>query len=481
MNTARLIGKNLSSLVFAQVITMISGFFLVVCLARYLGTIGYGKLSFAQSFTSILVVFADCGINVMSIREISKNKNNVEKYLSNTLAVKVFLAFLAFIIIYLTINLMDYPADTTLIVILFGVSTIINTFSQYLRSIFKAFEKMEYEALLNIFYSLILLTSVVLLLNYGFGLLEIAYAYIITEVINFTLTFLIIIKKFAKPNFELDLSFCKLLIKEAIPFSMTIFVGMIYLKIDTVMLSSMKGYEAVGWYNASCTIIFALLFIPNIYILSIFPLMSRFYKNNSNNDLKIIIEKSSKYMFMLSLAITLLLLTLSEKIIYLIYGNSFANSITILKILSIYLPLRFVNNITGYTLASINKESFHAGVGLIGAFVNIILNIYLIPHYSFIGAAIATVLTEIIMFITFDAFVTRFFTRIPIKKLYFKAAISFLCSLIYIYFFNFGVLTNLLTSVSIYMIVLYKLNAFDQDDFRILSNLIGRVEKRDTI
>lgn len=473
MNTAKNIAKNFSSLAFAQIISMVSGIILVIFIARFLGDVEYGKMSFAISFTSILVVFADCGLNVMSIRDISRNKHQVGKYFVNTLFIKMFLSLLAFIIIYISINIMDYPRNTVIIVLLFGISTILNTFSQYFRSIFKSFEKMEYEAILNTIYSLSRVILSIIMLYSGFGLISIAYAYIITEIFNIILSFLVAVNKCVVPASKVDAKFCKYLIIEAIPFSMTIFVGVLYLKIDTVMLSIMKGDAVVGWYNAACTLIYALLFIPNVYVHSIFPLMSKSYKT-SDDKLKFTVEKSSKYLFIVSLAITLATFVLADDIISVMYGDQFLNSAIALKILSIYLPLRFVNTITGYTLASINKEPFHALGGLIGAITNIILNLILIPKHSFIGAAVATVVTDVILFYTYNFFIGRFFNKIPATKLFMKPVVSFLCAIIVIYLFNFNTITMVILTLLTYILILFLIQTFDREDIRIFYNIMNK-------
>lgn len=476
MSTANSVVKNFGLLAVAQIISMISGIFLVIFIARYLGDVEYGKMSFALSFTSILVIFADCGLNVMSIREISKNKTQIEKYVYNTLYIKIVLALFTFICIYFIICLLDYPKSTVIIVLLFGISTILNTFSQYFRSIFKSFEKMKYEAILNVIYSLIRVVFSIIMLYFGFGLTSIAYVYIITELINILASFSVVINKFVSTTSNLDLVFCKYLLKEAIPFSMTIFVGMIYLKIDTVMLSVIKGDAVVGWYNAACTLIYALLFIPDIYVQSIFPLMSKSYAS-SENILKLTVEKSSKYLFIISLALTLIIFVLADNIIITIYGNQFSNSVIVLKILSMYLPLRFINNITGYTLASINKEPYHALGGLVGAIVNIILNLFLIPKYSFVGAAVATIITDVALFYVYTHFVAKFFTKIHTKTLFMKPFIAFLCAIITDYLLPYSNLVIVIIILLVYVVMLVLLQTFDSEDARIFNNVVNKPKK----
>ncbi|MBA7530506.1 hypothetical protein ES705_22714 [subsurface metagenome] len=75
MNTIQTIAKNTGALAISNVITSILGFFLLIYLARYLGEVGFGKYSFALSFTTLFVVFANLGMNNYIIRELARNKN----------------------------------------------------------------------------------------------------------------------------------------------------------------------------------------------------------------------------------------------------------------------------------------------------------------------------------------------------------------------------------------------------------------------
>ncbi|MGB2843008.1 MAG: oligosaccharide flippase family protein [Halobacteriota archaeon] len=75
MNTVKTIAKNTGALAILNVITSILGFFLLIYLARHLGEVGFGKYSFALSFTTLFIIFADLGISNLIIREPARNKN----------------------------------------------------------------------------------------------------------------------------------------------------------------------------------------------------------------------------------------------------------------------------------------------------------------------------------------------------------------------------------------------------------------------
>jgi len=85
MNTVQTIAKNTGVLAISQVITSILGFVLLIYLARYLGEVGFGKYSFAVSFTALFSIVANLGINNYIIRELARNKELTNEYLTNVL------------------------------------------------------------------------------------------------------------------------------------------------------------------------------------------------------------------------------------------------------------------------------------------------------------------------------------------------------------------------------------------------------------
>ena len=116
---------------------------------------------------------------------------------------------------------MHYPSDTKTIVYIFGASTVLNSFGQLFRAIFHAFEKMEYNSLLTIIQQIIVVSIGLTLLFLGYDLIQVVSVYLIGGIINVVLSSITAVKRFAKPEFEIDIGFLKRSIITAIPFSLT--------------------------------------------------------------------------------------------------------------------------------------------------------------------------------------------------------------------------------------------------------------------
>jgi O-antigen/teichoic acid export membrane protein len=466
MSAIRII-KNTSALAFGEIITRILSLILIIYLARYLGDTGFGKYSLAFAFTSLFLVITDPGVNTVVIRDIARDKTLVEKYTGNILILKSFLSLIAFSLIVGTINLMEYPDETRLAVYIVGIYTIMTSFSQLTRSVFRAYEKMEYEALLNIIERLVFVSLGMFVLFLGYGLIEVVSVFLIAGAINILLSFSLATRKFAIPKFELDVVLWKYLIREGLPFGLALIFITVYLRIDTVMLSAMKGDAVVGWYNAAYQIPLSVSLISFAFMESVFPVLSRLYES-SRESLIYAYEKSFKFLSVIVLPIALGITLLSEKIILILYGETYVNSIIVLQILAWFTVFEFLSYLLYVTLASINRQMVNALTAGTCAALNIILNLILIPQYSLMGAGIAKIITYGALFFMNFYFVSKYLCRVSIYKAISKPIVASLGMGFILYTLrDMNILVLILISGIFYIIFLYLIKGLSKEDIKL--------------
>lgn len=410
MNAMKNLIKNGISLALAEMITKALAFITTIYIARYLQEVGFGKYSFACAFTLLFSVIADMGLSTLTIRELARDKENAGKYFVNASLIKIILSIFTFISLFLVINQLKYPSDTTLAVYIFGGYEIINSYNQFNKSIFRAYEKMEYETFVRVIEKVIILLLILWIAAHGYGLIEIVYAFLIPSIGTFLLSLLIISKKFIKPKYELDLNYIRNIGKNSFPFALTAIFVIIYFKIDTVMLSIMKGDEVVGWYNAGYNILDGLSpLIAGSVAGATLPLMSKYFiLQNKKEELKNIYIRSFQVVSTLGLFISIVVTIFADKIIKLLYGSGYSNSVVSLQILIWAFFIICLSTVSSSFLNATNKQAIVVIGTAIGALINVVLNFLLIPQYSFIGAAFATVITEFFGFIIYFYYTIRF-------------------------------------------------------------------------
>ena len=464
MSTVKRIAKNTLVLILTNVVTRVLSLILIIYIARYLGDVGFGKFSFAVSFAGLFVIFSDMGLKGLLIREVARDKSVAGKFLGNFAIIKIILSLITFALIFAIINLMKYPHDTTIAVYILSLSLIINSSAQLFISIFRAFEKMEYEALTMTIEKLIVVSLALFVLFRGYGLIEVALVFLIASTFNFLFSFLITIKKFTKPKLEIDLDFWKHSIRTALPFALALGFAAIYAQIDIIMLSIMKGDAVVGWYNAAYKLTAALVFIPAMFTSSLFPVMSKFFKS-SKESLKIAYTKSFTYLTVLAMPIAVGTTILADRFILLFYGSTYTNSIIALQILAWALVATFLNYVLAMVMISLNRQkilSFYIGGCVL---LNVFLNLLLIPKFSYIGASLATVITEALLCLCGFYFVSKYLYKLPVHRIIIKPLVASLIMGIFIlYFKEIRLILLLLSAIMLYFTTLYITKTFSEDD-----------------
>ena len=168
-------------------------------------------------------------------------------------------------------------------------------------------------------------------------------------------------------------------------------------KIDVVILSYVKGSEAVGWYTGATTIIDTLAFIPAAFITAIYPIFANYFQSSPGSLVKAY-ESSFKYLAILSIPVAAGTTLIGDKIILYAYHSSFAQSILALQIIVWSVPALFLYSLFGLMLSATDRQHLGMRAGIAYAVINIMLNMILIPYLSFIGASIVNVCTKIILF-----------------------------------------------------------------------------------
>jgi O-antigen/teichoic acid export membrane protein len=472
MSAVRTLAKNTTVLLVANIISYLLGFFTTLYTARYLGVEGFGVLSLALSITGIFAVFTDFGLSALTTREVSRNNSLAKKYIGNIIIIKILLAILTFVLVILVVYILGYPQNVKTVVYLITLSIIFGSLTGIFNSIFQAFQKMEYISFNIILNAILMITGILIVIHYGLGIIALSAVYFVSSGLILILTFIIYSWKFFLPKLDLDINFWKPTLKEAFFFGLSSIFVVIYFYIDSVMLSIMVGNSAVGFYNAASKLIFVLLFIPGVFVTSIFPIMSQHFES-SKNLLKIEYEKSVKYLFVIAVFIFVYGFIFADKIILIIYGTAYASSILALQILIFVVPIIFVTSLFGNILGAINKQRIITIVASIIALFNIILNLILIPKYSYIGASFATVLTEGLGFILMYMYISKYFLRISITQNILKTVISGIITTLVLYYLKINInwILTAVLGVFAYLLILYILKIITKEDLELLKKI----------
>lgn len=455
--------RNTVALFLAQVAIITQGLLLSILIARNLGDVVFGRYSFAIAFVTILAIVLDLGYNTLLIREVARDETKASQYLNNVIGMRIILSIVLLVFISFISKIMAYPDEIKFILYLFGIAIFIQSISDVFSVTFRAFQQMHYESFNRILSSIIRLSLGAMVLLLGYGLIAMGIVFIITNIIQLTINYLICKNKFVKPSFESDLNFWIKSSKAAIPLCLVSVFALLYARVDIIMLSTMKGDAVVGWYSAAYNLITGFRAFPEIFMNVLFPLLSS-YSVSSIDSLKLLFQKSFAYLFMLGLPMSIGIVSLANRFIILFYGEQFLPSTIALQILGFEILLIFMYICLEFILISMNYQSKVVIISGSMALLNILLNFYLIPIYSYIGAAVTTLITETFLFAIYF-----YFVYVKLQTLNFmifiKSIIACIGMAVYIQiFYELNLLLLVLSSAIVYLSLLIVLKTFSTED-----------------
>lgn len=474
MSDALRVAKNATILISAQVFNLALSFVVAIMIARAFGAGLYGEYSFADIFTTIFATFSDLGYGNLLFREVSKNKSNVDKYLNNVLSINLVTSIIVFGVMVASSRLMNHPKDTMLIVSIFGVYALITTTSGLFKIIFRSFERMEYEAFVKISTNIVRAALVVSSIYMGYGLIGVAISSLLSAVFNLSLSYAICKVKFTKVKLELDRDFIRSTKGAAISLGMLSLFTIMYTRIDTLLLSSMKGNEAVGLYNAAYDLIVYMRVIPDLFLIALFPTALGALAN-SKQMFYSYYNRVVRYLIAIGIPTAICICLLSEEIINLLYGTPFAESKLILQILSFSALLMFTYIALGNALISLGKEREVAISALICTCSNITLSIILIPRLGTAGAALATILGELMLLSCYCYLIRKYLNTIPLHRHAIRpvmASIPMACFALYGIHYH-GILEVAIVSIVIYSLAFLFLGGLDYEDRKLILKSVG--------
>lgn len=475
MSQVKVIFKNMSWLVISQIIASICGFIWTILMARYLGVSDYGIIGFAIAFSGILSIIVDCGISTHIVRHIATDRNTAPKYLGNALPLKSVFACLTFAITLIILMVMGADETTIFVTLLFTLEMVFKSFIGLLNGSFQAFEEGKYQGIGNTLASVLLLAFILITIFTDLGIYGISIAYVLSNLLVLIYEYWALKKHIALPKFEFDKSFCKEITILSLPFAATGILYSIYYSIDIVMLTNIVGNYASGIYSATYKLISVLTLFQGVYGAVIFPVMSKYFKNDKN-ILVVSFEKSVKYLTLVTLPFAVGTMFYSLDIIQLFYGAEYDPSASVLSILMWTVCLLFINSACITLLNASHKEFTVTKIYLIAAIFNVGLNLLIIPYFSYDGAAVTTVLSDSLILILSLYVIIRLGIKIN-KSLLLDLGKIILAALIMggvLYILNLNMWIAIIVGMVVYFAAVFLLKVFDNNDKYVIKEILGK-------
>jgi O-antigen/teichoic acid export membrane protein len=472
MSLKKRVAKNTIIQIVGKMVSTILGVLSLAILARYLGTSGFGQYSTIIAFASFFALSADLGLTLVTAQMISNPNENREKAMNNLFSLRFFSAIILLSLAPLTAIFFPYSDSIKMGILIATLIYLFPALNQILTAFFQRKLEMGKVMTAEIFSKLTLIILFFLIAKLDKGLNYVLWASVLSSFCGF-LTLWLYSKKSIKIKFEFDFSFWKKILKITWPLALTSFLNLLYLKGDILILSLLKSNDEVGIYGAAYRSIEVIGTIPYMFAGIMLPILTSSWLGNNRDAFKRILQKSIDFMIIIAIPLAIGAQFVSRRLIEIIAGNDFSGGGIALQILMISTSLLFVSCIFSHAIIAIEKQRKIISLYVVTAILSLILYIPLIEYFSYIGASIVTIFSNIlILFGTYHIIKKYTFFKIRLKSL--KASLLSAAGMAVFMFFipksiydnNIGLFAIILIASLIYFFLLYILKGISKDDIK---------------
>jgi len=397
MKTARSMARNAAAMMASQAVTWAAAFVMAVLLPRALGAAGYGRLQLVLSLAGIFAIFIELGATTLITREVARDRTRASAYLIHALLLQSVTSVIAFACLMGSMLALRRPPEVVHLAWILGGGMVLFGATAFLNSFLRGLEQVHYQAWGSILEKVLEAAIILAILSAGLGVVPVAWAMVGVGVVHLAWTAYWVVR-LARPRWAPPrIGFLREMVRDSMPFFLFALFAQVYDKVDVAMLAVMAGDTAVGWYSAAYRLFEALFFIPYIFGTVAFPVLSRLWKSNPD-AYRDAVRRGFRVLCAAAAGVCVPTAILAGPMVGLLYSEGeFSGTAPALRILSAGLAVMYLNTLFVMVLQTTDRQAAWAKAGAAAALLNPALNWLLIPKYGHLGAAWATVATEVLL------------------------------------------------------------------------------------
>jgi O-antigen/teichoic acid export membrane protein len=390
---------HISWMLFARILTMLVALVATSYIARMLGPTLYGELSYALSFTALFGFIAALGIDQVLYREILLKPEKRNEFMGTAVALRVASGVLAVIVCVGTALLLGVGGLSLLLIAILATTFVFGA-GILLGQEFQADAEAKYPSILAIGITVGLNVFKIAAIAFGFGVIGLAFVLALEPIFYIVGLWYLRHRRYGSLRaWKVDPSLVRMILIDATPLMFVSAFYMVYARIDQVLIKHMVGATSVGHYDAAVRISELWYFVPAIIITGLIPAIA----NAKRVDDALYKKRAKKLLFYMAGAAVLVAginVVFADLFVSIVFGASFAASAHIL--------MWYVWSNVGSALVHVSQQVLilenmtkHILFGtLCGMVVNVALCLWLIPLHGMAGAAVASIVSYAVPFLT---------------------------------------------------------------------------------
>lgn len=387
---------NFGSLAVTKFLADLFTFGLFLALSRVYGPDGIGVYSFAMAVVGFFAVAAEFGLTTLMVKDLSQRTERAGSYFGNLLFARLILSVLNLSLLAVVALLLFPDPLTVQAILILGLYQILYYLLDGCLTLATAAEEMHINGLVELSLRVTITAAGIGLAVAGFPLTVVLLVFPAFTAIHLAAVFVLVTRRYVVPVFDISSDFLRAKLKEAIPYALSSFLLLVYSRVDILFLGFMVGEVAVGLYNVAYRVVFGMLIMTYYLSQALFPMASRLFKEDVDR-FGALYEKGLRLAILMGVPMTAGMALVADPLILLFYGDEFATSGPILALLGGLILLGFLKNMIGMFLTAGGRQVDRTRSQVWAAITNVGLNAVLIPMFSLVGAAVATLTSETLL------------------------------------------------------------------------------------
>lgn len=404
MGIAKKLIRNTAYIFISGIVTKLFAFAVIAYAARVLGPSGLGVYALMMTFGFLLSFFVNFGILPLGVRELSINRDKAADLFNDILSLRMILIIVLYILLLIIVPQLSYSQNVKYLIYIMGLSTIFSAFSGSFEMLFMGFERMEVPSLVGMLLSLFSTASSIAVLSLGYGLRGIVVVHLIVSILGAAVFGLWVWLRLFRYKFLFRPSFWLNLLKRSLPFFAISTMNQLGNHINILLLSQLPGpYPgtiAMGYYKPASSLGRVAVNLPMSFRVAALPTIASF--RDSPDLIRTTIDKSAKYLLLFVFPLIFASTFFPREIISILFGPEYIPGAPALTILAWTYALQAFNSPVTATLQSSQHINRFVPWATLITSINLLLALILIPYWSFLGTAIALLVSRVIgLFVRF--------------------------------------------------------------------------------
>ncbi len=401
------------ALTAGQLASMVLAFVAVKLITNGYGLESYGIYSTAMAFTAIFALLADFGVNAVTSREVARRPTEADDIVPLSIGLRLALSSVVAPLI-LAGSFLVYPTSTSTLHLGIGL-IVVTLISDAVRSVLYGYltarGRNPWIAAATVLQQVLYVGFVATAVLIRTGIVGVFCSYLAASVLT-TVVVAFMLRKSVRMRPRASLPAWRSLFGMAISIGTIQVVNLLYLRVDSLMLSVLIGPGAVALYAVAYAVISGASAIPGFLMTSLLPGIV----GESEQGRARLLTRAFGVLAFLGALLASLLMIAAPALIRVISSSEFAAAALPLTILGFATFFTFAGPTFGYSAAMLNVHHRLVWVSIGGLVLNVVLNLALIPAAGPVGAATATLVSEAAVFIS-TVIVFRVKTGIRVRML----------------------------------------------------------------